>query len=419
MYDFMVYGYYATAISRAFFPSKNAYASLMLTLVTFGAGFLMRPLGALILGAYIDHHGRRKGLVVTLGLMALGSLLIACVPSYATIGLLAPLLVLAGRLLQGFSAGVELGGVSIYLAELAPPERRGFFVAWQSASQQIAVICASAIGVALHTWLSPDDMDSFGWRIPFFVGCAIVPALFLIRRSLQETEEFAVRKQHPSMSEIFNSLLVHWGIIAKGVMLIVMSNVSFYLITAYTATYGKQQLNLEESSSLLVAACVGLSNFFWLPVIGALSDRTGRKPLLICFTALTIVSAYPAMHWLTLAPSFGRLLTVNLWLSFLYASYNGAAVITLAEVMPRDVRTTGFSLAYSLSAAIFGGFTPAICTFLVKTTGNKAAPGLWMTFAACSGLVAAMLLGESRGRFVSSSGVSETTSPGEIGLTPG
>lgn len=161
MYDFMVYGFYATTIGHTFFPSQNAFASLMLSLATFGAGFLMRPLGALVLGAYIDRHGRRKGLLLTLGLMSLGVLLIAFVPGYATLGVLAPLLVLLGRLLQGFSAGAELGGVSVYLSEIATPGHRGFYVAWQSASQQVAVVFAGALGVALHSWLAPAQMDAW------------------------------------------------------------------------------------------------------------------------------------------------------------------------------------------------------------------------------------------------------------------
>src|SRR6058998_1197371 len=180
MYDFRVFGYYASAIGNAFFPAGNPFVSLMLSLMTFGAGFLMRPLGAIVLGAYTDRHGRRAGLILTLGLMSIGIISIACVPGYKTIGLLAPLLVLVGRLLQGFSAGVELGGVSVYLAEISTPGRKGFFVSWQSASQQAAVVFAGLLGVGLNHWLSPEEMGQWGWRVPFLVGCMIVPAIFII-----------------------------------------------------------------------------------------------------------------------------------------------------------------------------------------------------------------------------------------------
>lgn len=392
MFDFFLFGFYATYISKTFFPSGDEFASLMLTFMTFGAGFLMRPLGAIFLGAYVDRVGRRKGLVVTLALMALGTVLIAFVPGFATIGYLAPLLVLIGRLLQGFSAGVELGGVSVYLAEMATPGNKGFYVSWQSASQQVAIIVAAALGYALNIWLTPLQIGSWGWRVPFFIGCMIVPVLFMIRRSLQETEEFMKRKHRPDARAIFRSMLDNWGLVLTGMMLVAMTTVSFYLITIYTPTFGKNVLKLSTTDSLIVTLCVGISNFIWLPIMGALSDRLGRRPILIFFTTLTILSAYPAMVWLTSAPSFEKMLVVELWLSFLYASYNGAMVVALTEVMPVEVRTAGFSLAYSLATAIFGGFTPAIATALIEATGDKAAPGLWMTFAAICGLIATVVL---------------------------
>lgn len=392
MYDFMVYGFYATAIAKTFFPGDDPFASLMLSLATFGAGFLMRPLGAIFLGAYIDRHGRRQGLIITLGLMAMGTLLIAFVPGYATLGAAAPLLVLLGRLLQGFSAGVELGGVSVYLAEIATPGKRGFFVSWQSASQQVAVVFAGLLGVLLNHWLSPQDMGEWGWRVPFFVGCLIVPALFIIRRSLEETPEFQKRKHHPSLSEVLRSIGQNFGLVLAGTAMVVMTTVSFYLITAYTPTFGKNELHLSDFDSLLVTMCVGLSNFIWLPVMGALSDRIGRKPLLLAASVLALVTAYPMLSWLVANPSFSRLLEVELWLSFLYGSYNGAMVVALTEVMPADVRTTGFSLAYSLATATFGGFTPAICTWLIHTLDNQAAPGLWLSGAAALGLLATLVL---------------------------
>jgi metabolite-proton symporter len=391
MYDFMVFGYYAAAIGRAFFPSGNPFLSLMLSLATFGAGFLMRPLGAIVLGAYADRHGRRAGLLLTLGLMSIGILSIACTPGYATLGVLAPLLVLIGRLLQGVSAGMELGGVSVYLAEIAPPGRKGFYVSWQSASQQIAVMVAALLGVILTSRLAPQAMDQWGWRIPLLLGCLIVPFLFLLRRSLPETDEFAARKHHPATAEILASLRSNWKVVLIGACLVVMTTVSFYMITAYTPTFGSSVLHLSSVDSLWVTLCVAASNLLWLPVMGALSDRVGRKPLLLACTLALLLSAYPVMLWLTAAPSFSRLLLTELWLSFLYASYNGAMVVFLTELMPASVRTTGFALAYSLATAIFGGFTPAISTYLIHTTHNPAVPGLWLSFAALCGLGAALL----------------------------
>jgi MFS transporter, MHS family, citrate/tricarballylate:H+ symporter len=399
MYDFFLFGIYASYIARAFFPSRSDFASLLLTFVTFGAGFLMRPLGAIVLGAYIDRVGRRIGLIVTLTLMAMGTALIAFVPDYAAIGVFAPLLVVSGRLLQGFSAGVELGGVSVYLSEMATPGRKGFYVSWQSASQQVAIMVAASLGYAINQGLSPATISAWGWRIPFFVGCLIVPFIFVIRRSLEETPEFLARKHRPSTAEIARSMVENWRIIVAGMLLVVMTTVSFYLITVYTPTYGKSVLKLSESDSLIVTFCVGLSNFFWLPVMGSLSDRVGRRPILLTFTCLTILTAYPMLAWLVAGPTFGKMLVVELWLSFLYASYNGAMVVALTEIVPASVRTAGFSLAYSLATALFGGFTPAVSTALIHFTGNKAAPGLWMIFAAFCGLVATLAVyrrGEAR-----------------------
>jgi len=392
MFDFFLYGFYATYISKTFFPSNDEYASLILTFATFGAGFLMRPLGAVILGSYIDRIGRRKGLIVTLGVMALGTILIAFVPGYATIGIAAPILVLIGRLLQGFSAGVELGGVSVYLSEMATPGNKGFYVSWQSASQQVAIMASAILGYLLSQWLTPAEIGAWGWRVPFFIGCMIVPVIFVIRRSLQETDEFLARKHHPSFKEVLQSVASNWRIVLAGMMMVVMTTVSFYLITVYTPTFGKSVLKLSTSDSLLTTFCVGMSNFFWLPVMGALSDKVGRKKILLTFTLLPILTVYPIMHWLVANISFENLLVTELWLSFMYASYNGAAVVALTEVMPVHVRTVGFSLAYSLATAIFGGFTPMVCTWLIERTGDKAAPGYWMTFAAACGLASIFML---------------------------
>jgi len=391
MYDFMVFGYYAPEIARTFFPTASQFASLMLTLMTFGAGFLMRPLGAIVLGTYTDHHGRRAGLILTLGLMSVGTVSIACLPGYQKIGLIAPLLVLLGRLLQGFSAGAELGGVSVYLSEIATPGHKGFYVSWQSASQQIAVIFAAILGVILHSRFSPAQMVAWGWRVPLLIGCSIVPLLFLLRRTLEETDEFKRRRTRLSGREILVSLANNWRVVAIGMLLTTMTTVSFYMITAYTPTFGSTVLRLPSSDSLLVTLCVAASNLFWLPIMGAFSDRVGRKPLLLACTLLALITAYPALAWLVVAPSFSRLLVVELWLSFLYASYNGAMVVFLTEMMPIEVRTSGFSLAYSLATAIFGGFTPAISTYLIHVTGNRAIPGLWLSFAAACGLAATLV----------------------------
>lgn len=391
-FDFFLFGFYATQIAAIFFPASSEFASLMMTFAVFGAGFLMRPIGAIVLGAYIDDVGRRKGLIVTLSLMAVGTILIAFVPGYASIGLAAPALVLIGRLLQGFSAGAELGGVSVYLAEMATPGRKGFYTSWQSASQQVAIVVAATLGFALNQWLSKGMIAAWGWRVPFFVGCLIVPFIFALRRKLAETRAFEQRQHRPGVREVFLTLARHWAIVLAGMMLVAMTTTAFYLITVYAPTFGKTVLHLSTADSLLVTLCVGVSNFIWLPIGGTLSDRFGRRPLLVGMSVLTVLTAYPVLSWLAHAPSFTSMLLVLLWLSFMYGVYNGAMIVALTEIMPVEVRVAGFSLAYSLATAVFGGFTPAVSTALIHWTGDKAAPGYWLSLAAACACCATFVL---------------------------
>jgi MFS family permease len=387
MYDFMVFGYYATNIAHAFFPAGNDFLSLMLTLMSFGAGFLMRPFGAVLLGAYTDHHGRKKGLLLTLSLMAVGTVSLACTPSYASIGLAAPLLVVLGRLVQGFSAGAELGTVSVYLAEIAPPHRKGLYVAWQSASQQVAVVTAALLGLALNRLLPAEAMNEWGWRIPLLLGCALVPLLYVFRRHMVESDAFLKQPRPLAVSQLLRRTAQSWPIILAGMLMVAMTTVSFYLLTAYTPTFGKVELHLSAQDSFLVMLCIGISNFLWLFVIGALSDRIGRRIPLLVAALLTVITAYPAMLWLVREPSFLRLLAVGLWLSALYGGYNAAMVPYLTEVVPAEVRASGFSVAYSLATALLGGFTPAISTGLIHITGDKAMPGAWMAAAGGMGVL--------------------------------
>ncbi|PJX42312.1 MULTISPECIES: MFS transporter [unclassified Klebsiella] len=391
-FDFFLFGFYATYIAHTFFPASSEFASLMMTFAVFGAGFLMRPIGAIVLGAYIDKVGRRKGLIVTLSIMATGTFLIVLIPSYQTIGLWAPLLVLIGRLLQGFSAGAELGGVSVYLAEIATPGRKGFYTSWQSGSQQVAIMVAAAMGFALNAVLEQSAISDWGWRIPFVFGCLIVPFIFVLRRKLEETQEFTARRHHLAMRQVFATLLANWQVVIAGMMMVAMTTTAFYLITVYAPTFGKKVLMLSASDSLLVTLLVAISNFFWLPVGGALSDRFGRRPVLIAMTLLSLATAWPALTMLANAPSFLMMLSVLLWLSFIYGMYNGAMIPALTEIMPAEVRVAGFSLAYSLATAVFGGFTPVISTALIEYTGDKASPGYWMSFAAVCGLLATCYL---------------------------
>ncbi len=391
-YDFFLFGFYASAIAKAFFPAENETAALLNAFGVFWLGALMRPVGAIVLGAYIDKIGRRTGLIVTLGIMAIGTVVIAFCPSYATIGIAAPVIVVLGRLLQGFSAGVELGGVSVYLSEIATPGNKGFYTSFQSASQQVAIFVASIIGFVLSEMMPAATVAAWGWRIPFFIGCLIIPVLFVLRRTLEETPEFLAMKKHPNASEVFASAIANWRIVVLGMLMAILTTVTFYFVTVYTPTFGKNVLQLSSQDSLLVTVMVAVTNFIWNPVGGAVSDRLGRKPVLLTIAILSFVTAYPALHWLIAAPTFGKMLAVELMFSFYFGTYSGTMLGSLVEVVPAHVRTTCFSLAFALAAGLFGTFTPFASTWLIEHTGDKASPGYWLMCAAALGIFAALAI---------------------------
>jgi MFS family permease len=260
----------------------------------------------------------------------------------------------------------------------------------------VGVIFAAFLGLVLTSRLSTAEMARWGWRVPLWFGCLIIPLLLLLRRSLEETEVFRARKRHPGIREILVKLASNWRLVFLGFLLVTMNTVFYYMITAYTPTFGTSILHLSPQTSMTVTLCVGVSNLFWMPVMGSLSDRIGRRPLLLAFTVVTLLTAYPALTWLSAAPSFSRLLEVELWFSCLFCGYSASMAVFLTEIMPVDIRTTSFAFAYSCAAALFGGFTPAICTYLIHATGNRAMPGVWVAFAAVCGLTSTLLLSTRR-----------------------
>ena len=389
LYDFLVYAYFANYIALAFFPSGDELTRLMVALGTYGVASLARPFGAVILGSYMDRKGRRKGLILTLTLMAVGTVSLAITPSYATIGLLGPLIITIGRLIQGFSLGVEGGGVNVYLAEIATPKNRGFYCAWQASSQALGVMAATGLGVLLTATLTMQQMQAYGWRIPLLVGCLIIPILFWLRRSLQETEVFERSTHARTTGEIIRILLEHWQVVLIGVLLTILNTTMFYFVNTYTALYGNL-MRLDPLGNFTVALGVGTASFILLPVFGTLSDRIGRWPLLIVAPLLILATAYPAMSWLVAAPSFSRLLVVEFWLAILYAMYAGALVPFVVEIMPAKVRSSGYAIILSFANGIFGTFTPFIVTALISMTDNRASPALWLSAAAAVSLVGAV-----------------------------
>jgi MFS family permease len=319
--------------------------------------------------------------------MGIGTATLAFTPSYESIGLLAPIIIIIGRLIQGFSLGVEAGGVNVYLAEIATPKSRGFYCSWQGGSQALGVVAATGLGALLTATLTMEQMQEYGWRIPLIVGCAIIPVLFWLRRSLQETEYFEKSTHARSTWEIVRILGEHWQILLIGVMLTILNTTTFYFVNTYTPTYGIRNFGMDPLGTFSVALAVAVATLVLLPIGGTISDRIGRFPTLVGVPILVLATSYPAMMWLDAAPGFGRLLVVELWLAALYAMYAGTLVPLMVEVIPGKARSSGYAIVLSLANGIFGSLTPFIATVLIEVTGDRASPALWLSACAVLSLV--------------------------------
>ena len=383
-FDLVVYGFFAVVIARLFFPTGNDTVSLLLTLGTFGVSFFMRPLGAIVIGAYADRAGRKAALTLSILLMMSVTLIIAILPTYQTIGLAAPLILVAARLMQGFSAGGEFGSATAFLAE-HEPGRRGFFASWQVASQGLTTLLAAGFGVVLTGKLSAGQMAAWGWRVPFFFGLLIGPVAWYIRTRLDETPEFlAAETTTTPLRDTLASQKLRL-LIAMGV--VVLGTVSTYLVL-FMPTYGIKQLGLAPSVAFAAIALTGLIQMVFAPLVGHLSDRHGRTRIMLTSAVLLFVLIYPAFVYLVAHPSFGTLIVVQIVLGFLMTGYFGALPGLLSEIFPVQTRTTGMSLSYNIAVTIFGGFGPFIITWLIGATGSKVAPSFYMMFAAVLSLIA-------------------------------
>jgi MHS family proline/betaine transporter-like MFS transporter len=385
-FDLVVYGFFAVVISKLFFPSGNDSVSILLTLGTFGVSFFMRPLGAIVLGAYADKAGRKAALTLSILLMMVGTLIIAVLPTYSSIGIAAPLILVLARLMQGFSAGGEFGSATAFLAEHVPG-RRGFFASWQVASQGLTTLLAAIFGVVLTGNLSAEQMNSWGWRLPFFFGLLIGPVAYYIRTRLDETPEFlaAVTTATP-LRDTFASnkerLLIAIGTVVLG-------TVATYLVL-FMPTYAIRQLGLAPSVAFTAILLTGAIQMVLSPLVGHLSDTHGRTGIMLISAMLLLVLIYPLFAWLVAHPTFGNLLVVQAVLGVLMTGYFAALPGLLSEMFPVATRTTGMSLAYNIAVTVFGGFGPFIITWLISSTGSKAAPSFYMIFAAVVSLVALM-----------------------------
>ncbi|MEZ0601765.1 MFS transporter [Paraburkholderia sp. IW21] len=398
-FDFLVYGYFASIIAKQFFPMQDEWLSTLLAIATFGLSFLMRPLGAIVLGVYGDRKGRKAALTLAIALMMVGTFTMAVVPPYASIGIAAPVLILLARLVQGFAVGGEFGSATAFMVEHSA-SRRGYYASWQFASQGLAAITAAAFGSLLTAWMPPEQLNSWGWRLPFVFGLLVGPVGYYIRSHLDETPEFLAmreareiaRKRNDTSKEVGASFSSQWVNLLLAVGIVAQSTVGVYVLQLYMPMYAVKQLHLPAAASFGVVVLNGGLQFLLSPVMGALSDRIGRIRIMLTTSVLMSVLIYPMFAWLQTHPTIGWLMLLQATAGIFKAAYSGPMPALMSEIFPTQVRSTGLSIGYSLGVTIFGGFAPTIVVTFIHLTGDKLAPSYYVLIASLlSGLSLAVV----------------------------
>lgn len=385
-YDFTAYTFFAIQIGQTFFPSKNAFLSLMLSLGTFGAGFLGRPIGGIVIGAFADRRGRRPAMVLSFVLMGAGILALALTPSYAAIGITAPLIVIASRIVQGFALGGQVGPATAYLLEASAPATRGFYTTLQYASQGLAALIGGGVAFALASWLDAAQLASFGWRIAFLLGAVVLPFGFLMQRALPETLAVEALPRE--------RLGDHIRIAVLGLVMLGSSTIAVYTMY-YLPTYAQTALHMKASVASAAGMVFGAGTLVFSVVSGLLSDRIGRKPVMIWPRVLLTLAIMPLFIWLMANPSGAVLLTVTAIVASLATLNSAAGLVAIAEALPAGMRSGVLGTIYAVAIAGFGGTAQLIEAWLTKLTGSALAPAWYLTAATAIGLVAMILMDET------------------------
>jgi MFS family permease len=395
-YDFLIYTFFSIQIGHAFFPAQSAYGSLMLSLATFGAGFVTRPIGAVIIGNYADRAGRRPAMMLCFVLIGCAVVGMAVIPTYASIGIAAPILAVTARMVQGFSLGGEIGSTTAYLMESAPAHRRGFNVSWQGASQNIALIAGGSVGLLLTIFLPADALDAYGWRIAFLLGAVTVPFGFWMRRNLPETigaAESPVLEVDPAPSRLHLARM-NWRLIALGLTVLASGTITVYIFN-YVVTYAQATLHMSALVGFVAATGGYILGIPATLLGGFLSDRYGRRPINIWGNFAFTLLIYPAFFWATSTGSEFAFVAAMTLLSGAAKFFNGSIYAALVESLPAAIRCSCFGTVYSLSIAVFGGTTQLIVTWLMHITGSPMIPAWYMIAAAVLAQIALMLMTES------------------------
>jgi len=394
-YDFITYAFFSIQIGHAFFPSHDAYASLMLSLATFGAGFVTRPIGGIVIGAYSDRAGRRPAMMLSFTLMGAAIVVLALIPTYATIGIAAPILAVVARMVQGFSLGGEVGPTTAYLLEAAPLKRRGLAVSWQGASQGIAATLGGLVGVGLSTVMAPAALDAYGWRIAFLLGAATLPFGLWIRSGLPETLHLPeVKREGDAERTQFGLARDSGRILTLALFVLAAGTIGTYVFN-YTTTFAQHTLHMSPTVAFLASTVGSIGGVGAGLAGGWLSDRIGRRPVMIWPGLVHFILILPIYFWITEARSALALIAGTTILGILAGAGAGAFYAAVAETLPKRIRGSAFAIVYAVSIAVFGGTTQLVITWLIQVTGSPMAPAWYLVCAGAIGLAARWLIVES------------------------
>jgi MHS family proline/betaine transporter-like MFS transporter len=396
IFDFVIYGFFAVAIGRAFFPSADPIASLLASFATFAVGFLMRPVGAMVIGWYGDRFGRRKALVITIGLMAFATGCTGLIPSYGLIGVWGAFLLVICRMLQGFSTGGEWGGAAAFLVEHAPSGRRGLIGSLQQAATALGAMGATFSAAILTSTLSAESFFAWGWRIPFLIGFVLGPVGYYLRTRVAETPAFRRAEATRSLTRmpLAEAFTTHGWVFLAAFGLSIIGCVINYVFLVFLPSFASQTLKIDLSHALWSTSLAGVLYLVLTPIVGHYSDRTGRKPMLFACTVLAFVMAYPLFRFLQTYPNFWGLLVVQATAQMVLTLYTGVISTILSEMFPTNVRYTALSVSYGFAVAIFGGFAPYIATSLVHWTGDPLAPSYYVMGSALVSGIAVLFVKE-------------------------
>jgi MHS family citrate/tricarballylate:H+ symporter-like MFS transporter len=390
-YDFLTYAFFAVHIGHAFFPTRNPSSSLLLSLATFGVGFLMRPVGGVVIGRMGDRIGRKPAMLLSFSCMGIAMTGLALTPGYASIGIAAPILVIAFRLLQGFALGGEVGPTTAYLVEAAPPEKRGLYASLQYSTQGLAVMTAGCVGVVLARVLDPQALDAWGWRVAFLIGTLIVPFGLVIRRSLPETYEGQSKSEIRTRSM---GVRPHLRVASLGLVMLASGTIAAYVLD-YLTTFATVTLHTPADVAFGTTVIVGLSDFCLSPVSGWLSDRYGRKPAMMIPWSLLFLLVVPAFVLITRFPTPAMLLGVTAVLAVMNTFGGTPVLVSLTEALPVSVRSGAVAITYAVAISTFGGTAQFIVSWLIVATGSPLAPAWYMMTAVGIGFAAMIAMRET------------------------